>query len=96
MADRLSFEERARIEAMTEAGVPTEEIAERLGRHRSTVYRELKRSGCDRGYDAETAQQACDRRARRPKQPKLVSEPQIAKRVRELPREALDATHDSR
>ena len=45
MAQRLSSEERARVEAMTAAGVGVKETARRLGRHRSTVYRELARSG---------------------------------------------------
>ena len=44
----------------------------------------MERSGCDRGYDAETAQRSCDERAKRPKQPELASEPEIAKRVREM------------
>ena len=43
MAQRLSFDERARVEAMAAAGVGVEETARRLGRHRSTVYRELRR-----------------------------------------------------
>ena len=42
MAQRLSCEERAWIEAMRAAGVSVEETARRLGRHRSTVYRELE------------------------------------------------------
>ena len=43
MAQRLSSEERARVEAMTAAGVGVKETAWRLGRHCSTVYRELAR-----------------------------------------------------
>ncbi|MCQ3808440.1 MAG: helix-turn-helix domain-containing protein [Acidimicrobiaceae bacterium] len=45
MAQRLCFGERSRVEAMREAQLSVDEIAERLGRHRSTVYRELDRSG---------------------------------------------------
>ena len=64
----------ARVEAMTAAGVGVEETARRLGRHRSTVYRELGR-GCGRGgYDARGAQAAADRRARRPKTPVLAAD----------------------
>ena len=44
MAQRLSCDERAWIEAMRAAGVSVEETARRLGRHRSTVYRELDRN----------------------------------------------------
>ena len=37
MARRVCFEERARIEAMTAAGLRAAHIAQRLGRHRATV-----------------------------------------------------------
>ena len=55
MAQRLSFDERARIEAMRSAGVGVGETARRLGRDPSTVYRELKRNGSEGGYDAVAA-----------------------------------------
>ena len=56
MAARLCALERARIEAMRSAGVSVDGIAERLGRHPSTVYRELGRCGGPEGvYDAEAA-----------------------------------------
>jgi len=44
MAQRLSSDERARTEAMRAAGSSVDDVARRLGRHRSTVYRELERS----------------------------------------------------
>ena len=69
MAQRLSFDERARVEAMSAAGVSVAGTARRLGRHRSTVYRELGRNRDRGGYDAQVAQVAADRRARRPKRP---------------------------
>ena len=62
-------------------GCPVDEIAEKLGCHRWLVCRGVERSGCDRGYDAEIAQRVCDERAERPK---LVSESEIAERVREV------------
>ena len=78
MAQRLSSEERALIEAMAAAGVGVEETARRLGRHRSTVYRELGRGSGSGGYDAQAAQTAADRRARRPKTPVLAADPVLA------------------
>ncbi|MCY3806261.1 MAG: helix-turn-helix domain-containing protein [bacterium] len=55
MAQRVSFEERVQIE-MLAAGVSVEEAARRLGRHRSTVHRELRRGSGAAGYDAAAAQ----------------------------------------
>ena len=59
MAVRLSGLERARIEAMGSEGVRWVDIAARLGRHPSTVWRELGRGrGRDGVYRAERAQAA--------------------------------------
>ena len=55
MAQRLSCEERAWIEAMRAVGVSVEETARRLGRHRSTVYRELDRNSRHGRYGAHAA-----------------------------------------
>ena len=41
MARRLCLDERARIDAMAQLGLGAGETARRLGRHRSTVQREL-------------------------------------------------------
>ena len=43
MAQRVSVTERVRVEEMRAAGVGVGEVARRLGRHRSVVYRELGR-----------------------------------------------------
>jgi IS30 family transposase len=40
--EELGIEERRRIERAMNAGMPVAEIARSLGRHRSTVYREIK------------------------------------------------------
>ena len=81
MAQRLSFEERARVEAMAAVGVGFAEIARRLGRDPSTVWREIDRSSTPGGYDAEVAQAAADARARRPKTPVLAADPELAAAV---------------
>jgi IS30 family transposase len=54
---RLSTEERYEIAAMRRQGVPVAEMAKHLGRHRSTLYREVKRNqsvhdGCYRPSQA--------------------------------------------
>ncbi len=84
MAARLSFDERARIEALQTAGVDAQQIARQLGRAPSTIYREQIRNSSDNdGYDASVAQRFADLRARRPKQPKLAADPELAAKVHE-------------
>ena len=83
MAQRLSSDERARIEAMRAAGSSVDDVARHLGRHRSTVYRELDRDSGGGGYDARAAQAAADARAARPKIPKLAADAELAAAVRE-------------
>ena len=81
MAQRLSCDERAWIEAMRAAGVSVEETARRLGRHRSTVYRELDRDSRHGRYGAQVAQAAAQARAVRPKTPKLAADRGLAAAV---------------
>jgi transposase, IS30 family len=68
----LSFEERERISRGIAAGESDSEIARALGRHRSTVGREI-RAGCGqrRGYRALAGERKSRERARRPKSTKL-------------------------
>ena len=87
MAQRLSFDERARVEAMSAAGVSVATAARCLGRHRSTVHRELRRGRRDGAYDAEAAQAAAAVGAARPKTPVLAADPELAASVRELLKE---------
>ncbi len=51
----LTIEDRSKIEILYHEGYTASQIAEAIGRHRSTIYRELKRvkSTC---YDAQLAQ----------------------------------------
>ncbi len=58
---QLTAEQRYKIEALNEAGIPKPEIAKIIGVHRSTIYRELNRNTSKRGigakkYVAEKAQ----------------------------------------
>lgn len=57
------------------------EIARRLGRHRSTIGREIDRNGGRGGYCATTAQVRADQQRARPKTPKLVADPVLAAHV---------------
>ncbi len=71
----LDLRERRAIEDMLNAKVPVSKIAAEIGRHRSTVFREIKRNRFEdlelpklNGYYGMTAQRsAVDRRARRRK-----------------------------
>ena len=81
MAQRLCFEERARIEALNGAGFNASEIAVSLGRHPTTVQRELARGGGVWRYEAEAAQRGCVARAARPKTPKLAADAVLAAEV---------------
>lgn len=52
----LSAYDRGRVQALHDAGQSVQEIAEALGRHRTTIRRELTRNGGTDGYRAEAAQ----------------------------------------
>jgi len=43
---QLTRLERAKVYGLSEAGVQADGIAKKLGRHRSTIYRELARNRC--------------------------------------------------
>lgn len=56
---RLHFEDRQTIEVMQRQGCSVADIADKLGVHRDTIYREFKRSGAKRGtYTALAGQRA--------------------------------------
>ncbi|WP_420443986.1 helix-turn-helix domain-containing protein [Candidatus Poriferisodalis sp.] len=55
MAARLSLDERVFIELSLGAGRGVADVAQRLGRDRSTVHRELARCADRAGYDARSA-----------------------------------------
>ena len=74
---RLSFAERERISRGIAAGEKNVEIARALGRHRSTVGREIKAGGGRDRYRALAAERAAQCRAQRPKPRKLSSCPQL-------------------
>lgn len=77
----LSFSEREDIAIWHAQKISAREIARRLGRDPSTISRELRRNASTRtyrlDYKASTAQWHAERRARRPKTAKLVSNPRL-------------------
>jgi IS30 family transposase len=66
---KLDLAQRYRIEALLDEGYSNTEIADRMGVHKSTISRELKRNTPARGvnggiYSAERAQRKADKRER--------------------------------
>jgi transposase, IS30 family len=80
---RLSFEERERIFVGVCRGESDSEIARALGRHRSTVGREIRRCSERRQYRPLQAERVARRLARRPKPTKLSSCPQLVRTVQD-------------
>jgi IS30 family transposase len=75
---RLTFEERERICVGVVRGESDAEIARAIGRHRSTVGREIKRTCQERWrYRPLAAERRRAERARRPKPGKLASSPML-------------------
>jgi IS30 family transposase len=62
MADHLTSAERRILYGLCKKGKSKTEIAELMGRHRSTIYRELRRNKGQRGYRPKQAQRLADQR----------------------------------
>src|SRR5512137_255752 len=60
----LSQDERSQISALLKAGLPISRIAQMLGRHPSTIGRELRRNAGLRGYRPHQAQRFAELRGR--------------------------------
>ncbi len=82
MAARLSRAEREEIRVGVVRGWSYRRIAVSVGRHASTIHREVTRNGGRGGYRAATAQRSTDLRARRPQLSKLEGDPQLCARVK--------------
>jgi IS30 family transposase len=80
---RLSFEERERIFVGIHRGESDREIARSLGRHRSTVGREVRRCGERRHYRPLQAERVAQRLAGRPKPTKLSGSPRLVAAIEE-------------
>ena len=80
-AEPLTAPEREEIRAGIERAETNAEMALRLGRYRSTIGREITRSGARHAYTATPAQARVDARRARPKTPKLLADPALAAHV---------------
>jgi IS30 family transposase len=78
------LEDREEIRAGLVAGESFAVIARRIGRHPSTISREVNHNGGRRGYRAVAADGAAYRRALRPKACKLATNPRLRATVEEL------------
>ena len=78
---RLSFEDRVEIGMGIARGETNSEIARRIGKHRSTVGREIGRCQGRGHYRAWTAQRKADRVAKRPRETKLSGSPRLLAEV---------------
>ncbi len=77
----LRFEEREEIMRLQAGGLGVRAIARQIGRHPSTVSRELKRAVGMRGYRAGMAQTHADRGRRDPRNAKLATNLRLRREV---------------
>ena len=78
---RLSLDDRVEIRLGLERAESYAAIGQRLGRHRSTVCREVNANGGRADYRPMVAHRAAGERARRPKPTKLSIRPHLCERV---------------
>jgi len=78
---RLSADDRVEIYLGIERGWSYRKIAASIGRHASTVCREVNHNGGRAGYRPLVAERSADQRARRPKPTKLAKHPELCRRV---------------
>lgn len=73
----LTFIERCRLEELLENGYPPERAAERMGRHKDTINREIARGQTSSGYRARVGQDVTDANRKRPKTRRLEDNPAL-------------------
>ena len=81
MASHLTLQERETLYRMKKAGKAVGEIAEALGRDRSTIYREVKRNTGGRGYRPQQAQRLAEERRLACRRPAKLSDPELRSHV---------------
>ncbi len=83
MASHLTSAERDRIAQLYHQQADRKEIARSLGRHPSTIGRELRRNGAGHEYYAVQAQRQAERRRRQRPLERKMAHPEINQAVRE-------------
>jgi IS30 family transposase len=81
MSQQFTESDRAVLAQLLALNVPKKEIATRLHKDRSSVYRELKRNSGPIGYIPIEAQQRADVRRRLPRRPAKLSDPKVREYV---------------
>ncbi|OMC30222.1 transposase [Mycobacterium sp. GA-1841] len=77
----LTFVERCRLEDLLEQGYTQVEAAQKVGRHRDTIRREIVKGLTGSGYRARVGQDKADENRRRPKTRKLEDRPVLLAEV---------------
>jgi IS30 family transposase len=83
MACHLTFLERELLYRLKKKGQSKSEIAELIGRDRSTIHRELKRNAGQRGYRPKQAQRLADERRLASRRPHKMDDPDVHKYVQD-------------
>ena len=83
MASHLTFTERQFLDRLRKEESSNTRIAELMGRHRSTINRELKRNTGQCGYRPQQAQRMADERRRASRRPHKMDDPTVCQYVDE-------------
>lgn len=83
MASHLTYQERQFLSRLKQKGKSNAQVAELLGRHRSTIYRELHRNAGRRGYGPRQAQRLAEERRLASRRPHHMDDPDVHQYVQE-------------
>jgi transposase, IS30 family len=83
MASHLTFEERGFLYRSKKKGKSNTEIAGLMGRHPSTISRELRRNTGQRGYRPKQAQGLADERRLASRRPHKMADPEVHQYVQD-------------